>query len=224
MNQYFHQELGELYTEIAKLGGMVEESIGKAMASFTMADKVLARDVRTGDDKIDKLEVEIEERCLNMLALYQPVARDLRFLVTALKVNNELEHIGDLAESIARKARKVPKSKVENSKMELMNMGESTQKMVSLALDAFLKEDSKKAWAVIHMDDEIDKFHAKHHRIISQDIESDERSFSIPELKMLSVSRSLERMADLATSIAEDVIYFVEGNIVRHRPRDDDNF
>ena len=223
MNQHhFHREIEEMYAGIARLGGMVEEAIGKAMSAVVKGDVELAKEVRAGDDAIDKLEVELEERCLAILALYQPVARDLRFLVTALKVNNELEHIGDLAESIARKSKSIPRSKAENSPMELFQMGKETQKMVSLALDALLKEDSQKAKEVIHMDDRIDGYHRKHHQIVENRIEHVDKEISNAELKMLSVSRSLERIADLATSIAEDVVYFVDATIVRHRPPETD--
>ena len=218
MNQHFHREVSDLYTDIARLGGLVEEAIAKAMTSLYHGDRNLAKEVRRGDNRIDELEVQIEERCLNILALYQPVARDLRFIVTALKVNNELEHMGDLAEAIARKTKLVPRSKVEASVMELAKMGEETQRMVSLSLDALLNEDSEKAREVIRMDDEIDRYHSKHHRMVARTIEKVEKGLTMPELKMLSVSRSLERIADLATSIAEDVIYYVDATIVRHRP------
>ncbi len=217
MKQHFHREINDLYTQIAKLGGMVEEAIGKAIASLYDGDLQVAGAVRAGDDRIDQLEVAIEERCLKILALYQPVARDLRFLVTVLKVNNELEHMGDLAEHIARKATIISKSKMKDTRLEIATMAAKTQRMVGQALDALLNEDGERAREVIRMDDEIDAFHIKHHKIVEGRIEEGERDFGVDELKMLSVSRSLERIADMAASIAEDVVYFTEGTIIRHR-------
>ncbi len=219
MQQHFHREITELYTMVAQLGGMVEQAIGKVVSAFYEGDASLAQKVRDEENRIDEMEVAIEERCLNILALYQPVSRDLRFLVTVLKVNNELEHIGDLADSIARHVPAIPKSKVESSRMAIKEMGTQTQTMVGLALDALLNEDSAKARRVIEMDDQIDRYHRSNHKIVAENIESAEVDLTLPELKMLSISRSLERMADLAASISEDVIYCVEAVIVRHRPR-----
>lgn len=217
MKQHFHRELGNLKTQTAKLGGMVEEAIGKALLSLREGDQYLAREVRKGDDAIDTLEVEIEERCLKILALYQPVARDLRFIVSVLKVNNELEHMGDLAESIAQKTKRVSKELVNDSKMDLMQMGQNTQKMVGMALDALLEENAEKAREVIKMDDEIDRYHYSHHRVVSESIEQTDKKISHTELSLLSVSRCLERIGDMATSVAEDVIYYVDAKIIRHR-------
>ncbi len=219
MNQHFHREVRDLYTATAKLGGMVEEAIGKALTSLKDGDERLARDVFEGDNAIDRLEVEIEERCLSILALYQPVARDLRFIVSVLKVTNELEHMGDLAESIAYKTNSIGKTQVANSKLELFDMGEKTQHMVGMALDALLKEDSAKAREVIRMDDEIDRRHRNNHRVVSQVINGEGEAFTLAELGLLSVSRSLERIADMATTIALDVVYLVEAKIIRHRKR-----
>lgn len=220
MEQHLHREIDELKLQIAKIGGLVEEAIGKAMSALKDGNRKLAKEVRRGDDLVDSLEVEVEERLLKMFALYQPVARDLRFLVTALKVNNELEHIGDLAENIAAKARNVSNETVVNTSLNLFAMGEKAQKMVNLALDAFLKRDTNLARHVILLDDEVDQLHAFNHRIIRTRIADREVGFKEEELGLLSVSRSLERIADTATSIAEDVIYFVDARIVRPRPRE----
>ncbi len=217
MRQSFQEELSALHTDIARLGGLVEEAIGKALAGLGERNSRLLLEVRDGDDRIDALEVAIEERCRSILALYHPVARDLRFLVTVLKVNNELEHMGDLAEDIARKATRIPPSKLESSPMELIPMGACTQRMVAMALDALLSEDSSKAYEIIHLDEEVDQYHAGNHRLIAERIEGKSTDFTLVELNMLSISRSLERIADIAISIAEDIIYLVDAVIVRHR-------
>ncbi|CAM2007036.1 phosphate signaling complex protein PhoU [Acanthopleuribacter pedis] len=217
MKLHFHREISLLKTEIAKLGGLVEDAIGKALLCLEEGEDRLAEEVSLGDDYIDRLEVEIEERCLKILALYQPVARDLRFIVSALKVNNELEHMGDFAQSIAQKIHYVPKEAVERSGMKLDEMGRITQKMLSMALDALLKEDAQRAREVIEMDDIVDQLHGEHHRIIAEKIRSHQTKVTMAELGLLSVSRSLERIADRSTSIAQDVIYYVEARIVRHQ-------
>lgn len=221
MKLHFHREIADLNTEIARLGGLVEESIGKALTSLRTGDKKLAKEVRRGDDLIDVLEVELEERLLKILALYHPVAKDLRFIVAVLKVNNELEHMGDLTEAIAQKTKTISPSQVQNSPMQLIKMGDITQKMVGLALDSLITQDVEKAKKVIQMDDEVDKLHSQHHKLVAQHIEDNSHDFNLPELGLLSVSRSLERIADMATSVAEDVFYLVEAKIVRHRGNDE---
>ncbi len=217
MEQHFHRELSELKTDIARLAGLVEDAIGKSLVALETGDKKLSKAVRKGDDEIDLLEVEIEERLLKMFVLYQPVAKDLRFLVTALKVNNELEHIGDLAQSIAAKVKTVPAGHLEKTRMNILEMGAKSQKMVKMALDAFLGKDADKARGVIGMDDEIDGIHGFNHSVVHDHIKDRAESFGLSDLGLLSVSRSLERIGDMATSISEDVIYFVEAKIVRHR-------
>lgn len=219
MKLHFHREISHLKTEIAKLGGLVEDAIGKALQCLEEGEDRLAHEVHQGDDYIDRLEVEIEERCLKILALYQPVARDLRFIVSALKVNNELEHMGDFAQSIAQKINYVPKEAVDRSGMRLDEMGRITQKMLSMALDALLKEDAQRAREVIEMDDMVDQLHSRHHQIIADKIRGHQDRVTMAELGLLSVSRSLERIADRSTSIAQDVIYYVEARIVRHQRR-----
>ncbi|MDJ0839709.1 MAG: phosphate signaling complex protein PhoU [Acidobacteriota bacterium] len=215
LQQHFHREIDRLKESIAQLGGLVESAVGKALTSLRENDQDLAGEVRQSERRIDEMEVEIEEHLLKLMALYQPVARDLRFLVTVLKVNNLLEYMGDLAESIARKTQTVPKGHLENSPMSLFTMGKKTQEMVMLSLDALLKQDTSLAREVIAMDDEIDHFHGENHRIVAKHIA--EKRFHKSELDMLSVSRSLERIADLAATVAEDVIYSVDAVIVRHR-------
>ena len=214
---HFHRELAELNTMLASIGGLVEENLRRALNALKSCDQKLAEEVKSVESQIDSMEVEIEEFCLKILALYQPVARDLRFLITIIKVLNELERMGDLAEKIAKVIGVVSKEQIETNKMELFVMGNKTQKMVSLALDALLKKDADTAREVCMMDDEVDKLHKTHHIIIAKGINSDAVDFTLAELKLLSVSRALERIADAATRICEDVIYLVDAKIIRHK-------
>ena len=218
LRQQLDQELNSLKTEIAHLGGLVESAVGKALTALRKGDTELADQVSEGDNAIDDLEVKVEEHILKLMALFSPVARDLRFLVTVLKVNNLLEFMGDLAESIARKVYNVPVSHLDETRIELVEMGAQTQKMVMLSLDALLQQDTQKAHEVIQMDDCIDQFHRRNHRVIADTIEDSSKSLRLSELSMLSVSRSLERIADMASAVAQDVIYCVDAEIIRHRP------
>ncbi len=218
MKQTLHREIEEVNEELAKAGQLVRAALRKALEALKNQDAELANQVHHEDDEVDRLEVAIEERLLKLFVLYQPVARDLRFLVTALKVNNELEHIGDYADSIAMKVRAMDVSAGQQTELEVFDMGQKVDKMIEMAMDSFINQDLELAKQVIHLDDVVDAAHSYNHRMIRNYIEDSEKVFRENELRLLSVSRSLERVADTACSIAEDVIYFIEGRIVRHNP------
>jgi phosphate transport system protein len=168
-----------------------------------------------GDDRLDAKEVEVEEECLKVLALHQPVAADLRFIVTVLKVNNDLERMGDLAKNIAERSLDI----VLDRKLvprELREMADRVQGMVTRSLDALVRMDPWIARAVLGDDHAIDQLNARMHAIFRAEMEKDP-SVVANALSLLLVSRHLERIADQATNIAEDVIFTVEGELVRHR-------
>jgi phosphate transport system protein len=215
--QHFHREISDLKSQVAILGGLVENGIGKAIKALREGNHPLGQEVVASDQTIDELEVEIEEACLKVLALYQPVARDLRTVITILKVTNDLESMGDLMESIANKVSQVDNESFLRSPMKLGPMAEKTMEMVHKALDCLLQENVKLAREVHQLDEFVDRYHAENHKTVAEGINLRGDKFSIVELKLLSVSRALERIADLATHIAEDVIYLVEAKIVRHR-------
>ena len=215
--QHFHREISELKGQVARLAGMVESGLGKAFTALREQQLDLAEEVIQSDKDIDDLEVIIEETCLKMLALYQPVARDLRLVITILKVTNDLESMGDLLESIARKVVHISGDGYRLSPMQLDKMSEKVIEMVQKGLNSLLQENVALAREVHQLDEVIDQFHREHHKTIAEGINTSGSKFSLLELKLLSVSRALERIADLATHIAEDVIYLVEAKIVRHR-------
>lgn len=219
MQLHYHREFKRLNTEIAKLGGLVEDAVGKALMCLRKPDSELAASVVTSDNFIDRLEVEIEEQCVRFLALYHPVARDLRFIVTILKINNELEHVGDLARGIATKGVDLAGyiNGAPGRSLNLFQMGARAQRMLSLALDSLLKEDLNRAYEVMRMDDEVDACHRQNQQAIFKKIEAQQEATTLHDLSILSVSRSFERMADIATNVARDVIYFVDAKIVRHQ-------
>lgn len=204
------------------LGTVVEESVTIAIKAVRTLDNELAERVLEGDKKINSLEVNVEELCLKILALHQPVASDLRFVITVLKINTDFERIGDLACKIADKVILVNRTKqvVGSSSPIIMpsefdEMFETTQSMFSSCLDAFVREDVDLAHKVCLMDDAVDDAKSA----IRLDLE--ELSKNKPELQpylpmILSVARGLERISDHATHIAEDIIYMLQGRIIRH--------
>ena len=179
-------------------------------------DGLLAREVRQRDSDVDRREVEVEEECLKILALYQPVAVDLRFIVSALKINNDLERIGDLAVNIAQKARTLVAAPPMAIPFDLTGMSEKTQAMLRDSLDAMVNLDASLANDVCGRDDEIDRMKREIRRRGEKMIAADPERTKVL-MRLLAVSRNLERIADLATNIAEDVIYMVDGKIIRHQ-------
>ena len=216
MEQHFHREMNEMRSLIAELGGHVEAGVGYAINSVKSSDLILAERVHEIENIVDHMEVEIEEHCLKVLALYQPVAKDLRLIVTTLKLINELESMADLAVKIADTAGKIPKSLFNESQLNLSEMGDKAVVMINMALDSFLQEDPSKAKEILGLEQELDEIHKENHRTVAKMIDKQEMVFTEAELILLSISRSLERIGDLATNIAEDVIYLVDAKIVRH--------
>jgi phosphate transport system protein len=194
---------------------MVEESITRAIHSLDTRRLDLAEEVIAGDREIDEREVKVEDDCLKILALHQPVAADLRFVVAVLKVNNDLERMGDLAVNIAKRSKFLAKHESLESEIDLEHMGRQVNRMVRQSLDALVKTDVELAKRIMEEDEEIDELHRKTYKTVRKLLKADSESSDIA-IQWLSVSRHLERISDLATNIAEDVIFLVEGEIVRH--------
>lgn len=216
MSVHFQREIDHLKKRLLSLCALVDEQLQLAVRALLERDKKLAREVSRRDADVDQGEVEVEEECLKILALHQPVAVDLRFIVSALKINNDLERIGDLAVNIARKARTLASGPPEAIPFDLAKMSEQTQAMLRDGLDALVNLDSTLANEVCGRDDEIDRMKREIRRQAEEMICADPSKTKIL-LKLLAVSRNLERIADLATNIAEDVIYMVDGKIIRHQ-------
>jgi phosphate transport system protein len=216
MKRHLERELEKLRKKILTLTAMVEERINKAISSLTRHDPNLARDVIESDREIDKLEVEVEEDCLKILALYQPAAIDLRYVVGILKMNNDLERMGDLSVNIAERATYLAKQREMDLFLDFTDMSEKTISMVKRALDALIKMDATMARAVCAADDEVDEINREMLNVIQDHIAKNPKKLR-PLIHLLLAVRHLERIADLATNIAEDVIYMVKGEIIRHR-------
>jgi phosphate transport system protein len=171
------------------------------------------------DEEIDRMEVEVEEECLKILALYQPVAADLRFVVAVLKINNDLERMGDLAKNIAKRVSQLAAGRPCPLPPEIRTMAMQTQEMVKQSLDAVVNADPALARQVREEDDAVDAARQKIRKRVMQTLQ--EGTDDVESLlRMNSVSKHIERIADMATNVAEDVIYMVEGEIVRHRASD----
>ena len=216
MSQHFFREIENLKKKLLTLGAVVEERIAKALAAVVKHDMKLALEVVEGDTEIDLMEVDVEEDCLKLLALYQPVAIDLRFVVAVLKINTDLERMADHAVNIARRAEYLATYPNAELPAELEIMLQKAQTMVRDSLDAFVRQDPMLARRVCTADREVDQLNRQMHVLIQQQIRADPERVE-QFIHQLSVSRQLERVADLATNIAEDVVYTVEGEIIRHR-------
>ncbi len=215
MSKHIRREIATLKKEILALGAAVEEILYKAMKSLEERDKALAEQVMEEDTVIDQMEVEIEEDCLKVLALHQPVAIDLRLIIAILKINTDLERVGDLAVNIAERAAFLATREKIDIPLDFMKMADISKDMLKKSLDALVSEDSALAHKVCGMDDAVDAINREMYITIQEAIRNDPtRMESL--IHLLSVSRHLERVADLATNIAEDVIYMIEGEIVRH--------
>jgi phosphate transport system protein len=219
MSLHLQREIGRLKKQILHLGTVVEENLRKSVKALLGRDETLAREVIDADPDIDQMEVDVEEECLKILALHQPVAIDLRFIVAVMKLNNDLERIGDLSVNIAERALFLAGREPVNVPLDFAGMAEKAQTMLKGALDALVNLDAAGAQEVRIADDEMDAMNREAYRVIQQAItERPERMESL--IHLLSASRHLERIADHATNIAEDVIYTTEGKIVRHKPED----
>lgn len=211
------REIDRLKKKILYMGAQVEESVDKAVDALVRRDVKAAEEVVGSDEGMDHLEVEIEEECLKILALHQPVAIDLRYVIAVLKINNDLERIGDLAVNIAERAVYLSTHAPIDLPLDFRGMVELTQLMLKRSLDALVNLDTKLARLVRASDDEVDEVNRQMYRLL-EDYMRDHPD-RVPEtLHPLSATRHLERIADQATNIAEDVIYMVEGEIVRHKP------
>jgi len=210
------EDLEEVLKSVVHMGGMVEETVDKAPHALLARDAAVAREVIKGDAVIDDLELEVEEKCLDILALQGPVASDLRLVTGIMKINSDLERIGDLATNIAERAEVLAFVPALPFRPDVSRMAAVSKRMVRDGLDALVKRDEDLALRVWEMDDEADRLYRE---LIGEAIqymtENHKRIGDV--MHLLGALRNLERIADHATNIAEDVIFMVEGRIVRHR-------
>ena len=214
-HRHFHDELGNLTDRLLDMSSRAEQALEDAVRALLDRDAALAERVIAADAAIDDLEVELEEQVTNLLALQQPMAKDLRLLLAALKISNDLERVGDHAVNIAECARRLTGAPHVTPKPELIDMAAQVRKMLSDALSSFVKGDSEAARAVCMSDDAVDALHRSMFRILLTHMAEDPRTIG-PAMELSLVSRNLERVGDLATNIAEDVVFLVEGKTIKH--------
>ncbi len=215
MQRHFDEELKALKEKILRMGALVEEQIRNAIKALVERDSDLARQVIANDHRVNAMDVEVDEDCLRLIALHQPMAKDLRFITTAMKISTELERMSDLAENIAERAIELNEEPQLKPYIDIPRMAEHAQRMVKEALDAFVNGDNTLARKVCADDDFIDDLtHQIFRELLSYMIE-DPHTIS-RAVRITFVAKYIERVADHATNVAELVVYLVEGKIIRH--------
>ena len=216
MTVHLQREINQLKKDILSLSARVEETVQKAARSIAHRDADLAKEIMDEDIDIDESEVQVEEECLKILALHQPVAIDLRYIIAVLKINNDLERIGDLAVNIAQSCIYLAENEVVDIPFDFPHMARKAQEMVGRSLDALVNMDPDLARDVHASDDEVDDINRQMYELVGRSIEQESQNVAAL-LRLMTVSQNLERIADHATNIAEDVVYMCEGSIVRHK-------
>lgn len=216
MSLHLQRDLDKLKKEVLKLGNLVETAINNAILALNNREASYADEVDKQEALINDMEVKIEEDCLKILALHQPVAGDLRFIVVVLKVNNDLERMGDFATNISKRARELMQVPPMVTLPEFVNdLPDMVRTMVRKSLDSLVKLDMELAKEVIEMDDHVDQINRDMYTVVKNEIASNPDNAETA-VNLLSCSRYMERIADLSTNISEDVIFMVEGRVVRH--------
>ena len=212
---HFQEELGELKTRLLEMGGLAEDRVRTAVRALIDRDAALVERVLAGDDPINRLHIEIDNRCFKLLALYQPMAVDLRAIVSAVKINTDLERVGDLAVNIAEAVVRYMRHPPVKPLIDIPQMAEIAQGMLRDALDAYVQRDVPRAQAVLGEDDRLDGLKTQVFRELLTYMLQDPSTIE-PALDLILVSRHLERIGDHATNVAEDVIFMVSARDVRH--------
>ncbi|HEX9703708.1 MAG TPA: phosphate signaling complex protein PhoU [Gemmatimonadales bacterium] len=219
-HRHFHDELSELKVKLLTMSAEAQQALATALTALLERNPEKAAQVIEGDRVVDALELEIEESVIRLLATQQPMARDLRLLMSAMKIANDLERVGDHAVNIAQSAERLLKERLVPPEPELIEMARQARKMLSDALDAFVRGDAKIGREVCRRDDMVDALHRSVFRIVLTHMNEDPHTISAG-MELVLVSRNLERVADLATNIAEDVVFLVEGKSIKHHAEED---
>jgi phosphate transport system protein len=215
LERHFERELERLSETILRLGAHVERAHEEALSALEQQDVELAREVLRRDEEADQLELEIDQICADLIALRQPLARDLRFIVTALKIAPELERIGDLAGNISERAIELASEPPLKPLVDIPRMSELAREMLRVSLDAFVRRDAAAARAVIRRDDQVDLLMEQLFRELLSYMLEDPRTIG-RALRLMMVAKYIERVGDGATNICEMVVYLVEGRVIRH--------
>ena len=215
MERHFEEDFNRIKSKILMMGSLVEDQIRNALTALVERDEALARQVIENDHKVNTFDVEIDEMALDALVRYQPVAKDLRFVTTAMKISTELERMSDLAENICERAIELNEEPQLKPYIDIPHMAERARIMVKESLDAFVKMDSALARKVIHDDDFVDNLTEQLFRELLSFMMENPKTIS-RAIRLSFIAKYIERLGDHATNVAELVVYLVEGKIIRH--------
>jgi len=218
-HRHFHEELSQVKVRLLTMSGEAEAALRLAVEALIERNTDKANQVIAGDRVIDGMEVDVEEACIDLLALQQPMARDLRMLVAAIKIANDLERVGDHAVNLAQSAERLARSRPIAPEPEIIEMARLAREMLSDALEAFVRGDAAAGREVCLRDDKVDALNRSVFRILLTHMMEDPHIIGAA-LELFLVSRNLERVADLATNIGEDVVFLVEGKSIKHHAED----
>jgi phosphate transport system protein len=219
LERHFEQDLEALKEQLLLMGGRSEAIVQKSVEALRRRDATLAREVFADDKLIDQQEIDIEERCVNLLALQQPLARDLRFITSALKISNDLERVGDHGVNIAGSAVRLAELPLLKPLVDIPRMAELASGMLHEALDAFVRRDADTARRLVRRDDEVDALNRQLFRELISFMIEDPGTIT-RAMELVLVARNLERVADLATNVAEEVVFIAEARIIKHHAED----
>jgi len=215
MERHFDHELAALKEELLRMASLAEQSVAEMLKALTQRDDALARKVETDDDMIDQLQIEIDDRCIKLLALRQPTAKDLRFITMSMKISTDLERIGDEAVNIAESVEAINKEPVLKPLVDIPRMAEIARSMIRDSLHAFIFGTVEEAQQVIQRDDQVDNLNYQLQRELTSFMIEDPQTITRC-LNLMRVAHNLERIADHATNIAEEIIYLYEARDIRH--------
>lgn len=218
MERYFDEELKDLKNDILKMGAFAEEAIYESIEALKTRDKILAKGIIDNDVKVDDLELVIDEKCIDLIARRQPMAKDLRFITTGMKINAELERITDIAVDIAQRVLELVDKPLLKPLVDIPKLATVAQNMVNMAIDSFVKGDIDLAKKVLLSDPEADSLRNLIQKELIEDYMVKDSSTSPRAVQLLLIARFLERICDHATNIAEDIIYMIQAEVVKHHP------
>lgn len=216
MERHFDQELAELKEALLRMAGLTEQLVAQSLKALMQRDDALAKKVEDDDTILDQFQVEIDDRCIKMLALRQPTAKDLRFITMAMKIATDLERIGDQATNISRRAIELNKEPLLKPLVDIPRMAEIAQSMIHDALDAFVYEKPELAREMIKRDKEVNKLNYQLHRELTSFMIEDPHTIT-RSLNLINVAHNLERIGDHATNIAEEIVFLYEARDIRHQ-------
>jgi len=216
MERHVDQELKELNKDILKMGALAEEAIYKSVEALKNRDREMAKSVIDNDSNVDKLELTVDEKCIDLIARYQPMARDLRFITTGMKINAELERIADIAVDIAQRTLEIADKPLLKPLIDIPKLAAVAQNMVKMSIDAFVKGDIALAKKVMLSDSEADQLRNEIQKELIEDYMVKDGTTAPRAVQLLLIARFLERICDHTTNIAEDVIYMVQAEVVKH--------